>query len=84
MKQNILETKQTFTSDLDREKEAFREACKIVLLEFDSYIKSHKDSMLQEILERLYNSFDIESLKQEIISIVTQNTTEHILLEKIL
>ncbi|WP_289748857.1 hypothetical protein [Helicobacter bilis] len=82
LKQNILETKQTFINDLDREKEAFREACKIVLLEFDSYIKSHKDSMLQEILERLHNSFDTESLKQEIISIVTQSTTERILLEK--
>lgn len=82
LKQNLLETKQTYINDLDREKEAFREACKIVLLEFDSYIKSHKDSMLQEILERLHNSFEIESLKQEIISIVTQSTTEHILLEK--
>ena len=82
LKENLLETKQTYINDLDREKEAFREACKIVLLEFDSYIKSHKDSMLQEILERLHNSFEIESLKQEIISIVTQSTTEHILLEK--
>lgn len=82
LKQNLLETKQTYINDLDREKEAFREACKIVLLEFDSYIKSHKDSMLQEILERLHNSFEIESLKQEIINLVSQNTTEHILLEK--
>lgn len=82
LKENILETKQTFRNDLDREKEAFKEACKIVLLEFDSYIKSHKDYMLQEILERLHNSFEIQSLKQEIISIVTQSTTDHILLEK--
>lgn len=82
LKENLLETKQTFTNDLNREKEAFKEACKIVLLEFDSYIKSHKDSMLQEILERLHNSFDTESLKEEIINIVSQNTTERILLEK--
>lgn len=82
LKQNLLETKQTYINDLDREKEAFEACCKIVLLEFDSYIKSHKDSMLQEILERLYNSFDTETLKQEIISIVSQSTTEHILLEK--
>ena len=39
--------------------------------------------MLQEILERLHNSFDTrKSLKQEIINLVSQNTTEHILLEK--
>lgn len=82
VKENITQTIQTHKSELEREKEALKQASQIVINEFDTYLREQKSEVLNNIVTNITTHLNTTEFHSELFQAIKEAGLNEILQQK--